>query len=68
MECNLGMLIKRSNYFFDREIVLPTHPIQSIVTFACPVQTEETSQAVDTELSLQDFQRMSLELFVGHLL
>ena len=60
--------VQRSHDLGNGKIFLPLRPITGIISFARSVEPEEARQAVRTKLSVLHFQRITLELLVGHVL
>ena len=58
---------KGSRDISHTKILLPLHSIQCVIALAGTVKPEEASQPVRAQLSLQHFQGIALELFIGHL-
>ena len=61
-----GWGVERSDDLGHAKILLPLQSVSGVIAPARPVQPKEAGQPVRTDLALQHFEGIALELLVGH--
>ena len=61
-----GWAVERIHNLGNGKILLPLQSVSGVIALARPVQPKEAGQPVRTDLALQHFEGIALELLVGH--